>query len=370
MYLAEEVETPVDERRHGEVAHLAKALSARDLLEQVAKRCPEGIAVPSKQWLRLQFWSKNPSLKSSLQYTGKLEVKFMVQACQLRKHHEDAHYCSALFRYLREMCIKFRDHCQLVCMDDKHKWKVGEPGLPVEAIERGKQVCVSTNGKKFAVADHDFTKSTVIQSVTLLCDTPDSIDGSFYRGQVHVYVGIKDAILEASSPLRHSTELGKILKEQEGNPEILLLYTDGGPDHNVTFLSVQLGLIAVFLHHDLDMLEAVRTAPYHSWKNLCKRVNCILNIGLQAVELMRGRMDDASEKKVSNCNTMDEMRKVVRENPGLKEEWEDSIEPVKVLMSSVFQRLSLKDKAFSIFPAAADHEMEASFPVFVTLMQA
>ena len=43
------MEPPVDERRHGEVAHLAKALSARDLLKQVAKRCPEGVAVPSKQ---------------------------------------------------------------------------------------------------------------------------------------------------------------------------------------------------------------------------------------------------------------------------------------------------------------------------------
>lgn len=282
----------------------------------------------------------------------------MVQARQLRKQHEDAHYCSALFCYLREMCIKFRDHCQLVCLDDKHKCKVGEPGLPVAAIERGKQVCVSTNGKKFAVADHDFMKSSVIPSVTLLCDTPDSIDGSFYQGQV--YVGIKDAILEASSPLRHSTELSKILKEQKGNPAILLLYTDGGPDHNVTFLSVQLSLIALFLQHDLDMLEAVRTAPYHSWKNPCERVNCILNIGLQAVGLMRGGMNDACEK-ISNCNTMDEMQKVMQENPNLKEEWEDSIEPVKVLMSSVFQRLNLKDKAFLVFPAATDHEMKAFF---------
>ena len=109
------------------------------------------------------------------------------------------------------------------------------------------------------------------------------------------------------------------------------------------------------------MLEAVRTAPYHSWKKPCERVNCILNIGLQAVGLMRGGMSDASEKKVSNCNTMDEMRKVMQENPSLKEEWEDSIEPVKMLMSSVFQRLNLKDKAFLVFPAATDHEMEAFF---------
>ena len=110
----------------------------------------------------------------------------MVQARQLRKQHEDAHYCSALFRYLREMCIKFRGHSQLVCLDDKHKCKVGEPGLPVAAVERGKQVIVSSSGSKFSVADHDFTKCSVVPSVTLLCETPETIDGSFYRGQVYV----------------------------------------------------------------------------------------------------------------------------------------------------------------------------------------
>ena len=143
-YLEEVVETPVDERRHGEVTHLAKALSTRDLLNQVAKQCPVGVPVPSKQWLRLRFWPKNPSLKTALQYTGKLKVKFMVQARQLRHAHDDAHYCSTLFRYLRELSIKFRKYCHLICMDDKHKCKVGEPNLPVAAVDRGKQVIVST----------------------------------------------------------------------------------------------------------------------------------------------------------------------------------------------------------------------------------
>lgn len=55
-----EDETAVDDRRHGEHTHLAKAISARDLLEEVSKRCPEGTAIPSKQWLRLQFWPKKP----------------------------------------------------------------------------------------------------------------------------------------------------------------------------------------------------------------------------------------------------------------------------------------------------------------------
>jgi hypothetical protein len=71
--------------------------------------------------------------------------------------------------------------------------------------------------------------------------------------------------------------------------------------------------------------------------------------------------DDARRRLAIAIQSMDEMRKDIRESPGLKEEREDSIEPVKLLMSSVFRRLSLKDKAFSIFPAATDHEMEAFF---------
>ena len=38
------------------ITHLATALSIRDLHNQVSKRIPEGIPLPSKQWLRLQFW--------------------------------------------------------------------------------------------------------------------------------------------------------------------------------------------------------------------------------------------------------------------------------------------------------------------------
>ncbi len=34
-------------------------------------------------------------------------------------------------------------------MDDKHRLKVGEPGIPVAAAERGRQVLVSTTELKF-----------------------------------------------------------------------------------------------------------------------------------------------------------------------------------------------------------------------------
>ena len=66
----------------------------------------------------------------------------MVAARQFRKEYVDAHYASAVFRYQKEFCVRFREHTTLVCEDDKHTIKIGEPGYPVSAVERGKGVIV------------------------------------------------------------------------------------------------------------------------------------------------------------------------------------------------------------------------------------
>ena len=58
---------------------------------------------------------------------------------------------------MREFAIKQRELSILACLDDKHKIKVGEPGFPVAAVERGKRVLVKV-GASFEVGDHDFTK--------------------------------------------------------------------------------------------------------------------------------------------------------------------------------------------------------------------
>lgn len=41
-YINEEIGVAVDDRRHGEVTHMAKAISVRDLREQITKKCPPG----------------------------------------------------------------------------------------------------------------------------------------------------------------------------------------------------------------------------------------------------------------------------------------------------------------------------------------
>ncbi|GES98049.1 hypothetical protein GLOIN_2v1782174 [Rhizophagus clarus] len=223
--IAQESILAVDEKRHDIFQHLAVAISIRDFQNQVLKICPLNIPIPSLQWIRLQFWPKNPTHKSSLQFTCKLPIKFIVQTRQLRCDHEDAYYASALFRYQKEMAILLCENSWLVFMDDKHRCIVGEPGYPVAAVERGRQVIVSKN-KTFQVADYDFTKCGIIPSVTMICDIPCTIEESFYKGQV--YVGLKDLIFQPSDPLRHMAELYKILKHQVENKPYLLLYTDGG----------------------------------------------------------------------------------------------------------------------------------------------
>ena len=124
-YIDSHVETAVDDRRHdtvgmdGEVVtHLAVAMNAQDLYEAVKKRCSEDTPIPSLQWLRLQFWPRNASLRTASTYTGRLKVKFMIQAREYRKAHIDAYYASALFRYEREFAVKYAEYTTFVSLDD------------------------------------------------------------------------------------------------------------------------------------------------------------------------------------------------------------------------------------------------------------
>lgn len=138
----------------------------------------------------------------------------------------------------------------------------------------------------FEVADHDFTRFSMVPSVCFLIDIPESIEDSWYTGRV--FVGLKESAFEPSSPARHSAELYSLmLAHGLDTSPVLFVYCDGGPDHRLTYLSVQLTLISLFLQLDLDFLCVCRTAPCHSWRNPVERIMSILNLGFQCVGLMR-----------------------------------------------------------------------------------
>lgn len=134
-------------------------------------------------------------------------------------------------------------------------------------------------------------------------------------------------------------------------------YTDGGPDHRLTYISVQLSLFTQFLKLDLDFLCAARTAPFHSWRNPVQRIMSILNLGLQCVGIARSKMAEELEAEVSKCNNMTEIRKIASTVEGLREAVIDSLSPVKCLLSSIFIRLKLHDKFVSTFTSASLDEI-------------
>jgi len=59
-------------------------------------------------------------------------------------------------------------------------------------------------------------------------------------------------------------ELYNILNHQNENKPYLFFYTDRGSDYRVTYICIQIALIALYLKLDLDLLVAVRTPPGHS----------------------------------------------------------------------------------------------------------
>lgn len=353
--------TAVHERRHGNTSYLARALSVRDLVEEVSKQCPEGTPIPSLQWVRLQFYPKNPRTKTAALYRKRLSVKMMVQKRQFRKTHVDEHYCAAIFRYLREYALKFRDGSMVICLDDKHRLKVGEPGFPVAAAERGRRVIVSLQ-EEFHVADHDFTRFSIIPSVIFSIDIPDSIEGSWYHGQVCVV--FKEAAFQPSSPIRHGTELSSWLTTRIANKSCLFLYTDGGPDHRLTYLSAQLSLIALFLNLNLDFLCVARTAPNQSWRNPVERMMSIVNLGLQSVGLMRKEVSPEAEKALKNKNSLKQIRSV---GENVKTEVAESIQPVIDLLADVMCRLELKGKNFEVEEACSESDVENFWEILLQI---
>ena len=347
----------VNERRHGTVVYMAKAISVRDLIQEVSKLCP-GECIPSEQWVRLQFCPRNPRAKVASQYKSQFNVKMMIQKRQFRLNHIDAHYCAAIFRYMRDFAICFRNSVLFISMDDKHRIKIGEPNLPLAAAECGRRVLVSCDST-FEVGDHDFAKFSIIPSVTFIIKIPEELDGSWYEGEVHV--GFKDAILEASSAIRHSAELCSILTPRISHRSILFVYTDGGPDHRLTFFSVQLSYVALFLKLDLDLLVVGRTAPNHSWRNPVERVMSIINLGLQCIGMMCQEGSPEFEKAIKNANNLKSLREVVKGK--FEDDVKSSLQPPVQLLQDVTTRLELKGEPFSVFDSASDDKIEAFWEV-------
>ena len=158
----------------------------------------------------------------------------------------------------------------------------------------------------------------------------------------------KDSAFEPSSPIRHATELATLLQDKALTHPVLFIYSDGGPDHRVTYMSVKIAMICLYIELDLDYLCAAHTAPYHSFCNPAERIMSVLNLGLQSVGLACTIMEDGKEAAVASCNSVAKIRRVASQKEELREALLDTVAPVKTLLSMITQRLQLKEKSLPL----------------------
>jgi hypothetical protein len=127
----------------------------------------------------------------------------------------------------------------------------------------------------------------------------------------------------------------------------LLIVSDGGGDHNVSFETVKLSLLAVALVLRLPFLAAMRTCAGQSYTNPAERVMPILNLAMYGVSLARTRDDDAAmEKKLSNLTSMSQVREAAAGDPALRTAYETSVAPVLEGLCTRFNMLKLKGEPF------------------------
>ena len=137
-----------------------------------------------------------------------------------------------------------------------------------------------------------------------------------------------------------------------------MVYSDGGPDHNTTFLSVKLAAISLFIALNLDMYVAVRCAPMQSYNNPAERCMSVLNIALQSVSLARESMCDMLEDQIKSLTSLSRVRVAAEARPTLKKGLIYSMdEPITVVIQR-FRRLMYADNHVSAYYGATKEEVE------------
>lgn len=358
---------PVHERRETSQLYLPLAISVADLRREVSKRLPEGTPVPSTEMLRLQFHPLNQHVRTAERLTGRFNVKFRVQSRLARLHHPDARYVSTQYQYLKDFAVRYRQRTIMVCLDDKAVVPVGEPGFPVSTgVRPHNRVLAPVDGAELVAGDHDYHISGLVPSVAFILEIPEDSRESFFQGQGCVTT--KDKIFQPSNPLRHATELMNIMSsldtpEQDEGKSVLIVFTDGGPDHRVTYDTVKLSLLSIFMEMDLDMLIALRTAPNNSWVNPAERLMSILNLALQHVALERKPMPENFEKKMKNKSSLGAVRNQAEYTEGFQEAYTESVRPVIDLVNDRFGRMNVKGVPLKTFNAASVPDIEHSLDV-------
>ena len=147
--------------------------------------------------------------------------------------------------------------------------------------------------------DHSWHRASITPTVTLLTDLTHAFETNKWRnGQV--VVSLKDSVLEPSSAIRNATELATTILAACPKPIIIDKRSDGGPEQNTQFGSVQLADVALWKKTGADALFHQRPAADTSWVNEVEGIMALFNLGLQHMSSERLIMDPKFETLLAN----------------------------------------------------------------------
>ena len=102
----------------------------------------------------------------------------------------------------------------------------------------------------------------------------------------------------------------------------------------------------------------LQNCPLSQLEESCERVKPVLNLGLQSVGLAQAEIPEATlELEVAKCNTLSELHKIATKNSGFISAVQDSLSPVKTLLSNIFYRICLHDQVIIMFTNATTAEI-------------
>ena len=72
---------------------------------------------------------------------------------------------------------------------------------------------------------------------------------------------------------------------------------------------------------------------------------------------MRKAMSSENESIISGCNSLAALRHAAEQNPHIRDSYLDSLEPVKILLSDVFEGLCLKGKVVEHYGSVSENDI-------------
>lgn len=305
---------------HQLIQKTIRSLEQRNLVRDI------DFKVPSHSWMHLQLTPTNDYHVTSMRLTSRLPFIRVLQSRSSRDDHPCGHWVSAMKKYWRhyyamlfkliaeyttndkedfiEPCLEPRVALCVTGCDDKTSIPIGRK-TPISAIGNQSSRAIVSSETVPEAADHDWhcerLTPSVIHRMNISEDPSDSLYSGGTDGNGKTFVSIHNQTLDPSSGIKHTAHFYEYLCHEANSethnsssnndstkssfPYSVLIEADGGPDHNLTFLSNKIALLGLFLIGNMDKLTATRGCPGLSYLNTAERAMANLNIGLSCLSL-------------------------------------------------------------------------------------